>query len=73
MANVINVNQTEDTIEVEVGTDEITIEVGAISNMQAFVESDVLFPLNGDGGNTGFKFNSTTGKVEIWVDGVKQS
>ena len=47
MANVINVNQTEDTIEVEVGTDEITIEVGAISNMQAFVESDVLFSLNG--------------------------
>ena len=56
-------------IVVTVGSNVITITVGAITNLQSFVESDVLFPLDGDGGNSGWKFNSTTKKVEVWVEG----
>ena len=59
-------------IVVTVGSNVITITVGAITNLQSFVESDVLFPLDGDGGDCGFKYNSTSGKIEIWVDGTKQ-
>ncbi len=58
-----------ETIEFEVGTDEITIEVGAVSNSKAFVDSGVAFPLNGVGGNAYLKFNPTTKKVEVWVEG----
>ena len=69
MTNTINVNLTEETINIEVGTDVITIEVGAISNLQPWAESDVLFPLDGEGGTTGFKHNSTTNRIEFYIDG----
>lgn len=36
---------------------------------EGFVEADTPFPLNGDGGNTFLKYNSVTGRLEIWVDG----
>ncbi len=70
MANVINVDLTGETINIEVGTDVINIQIGAISNIQPWAESDTNFPLNGEGGNTYLKFNSSTNRVELWVDGT---
>ena len=69
---VINIITSDDTITLTEGQDEFNIEVGAISAMKAYVDSDTNFPLNGVGGNTYLKYNSTTKKLELWVGGVKQ-
>ena len=65
-------------VSVDVGNKNIsidskkTIEMNLVSITSNLVESDNPFYFNGNGGNTYFKYNSTSKLLECWVDGVKQ-
>jgi len=49
----------------------ITVRLGATVASLTSVDSDILLSLEGTGADTGFKFNSTTRKIEVYVDNVK--
>ena len=48
----------------------VTMTGGASNN---FVESGTKFSFNGSGGNSYLIFNSTTGKIELFVGGTKKA
>ena len=47
----------------------VTISGGVANN---YVSEDTEFFFDGASGNTYIKYNSTTSKLEFWVDGVKK-
>ncbi len=74
----------EQDVTINVDTQEIYVTVGDvninvnISSVQTInnVPADTLLSLNGaeeSGTETGFKYNSVTERMEVWVKGVKQN
>lgn len=57
------------TINLEVSPQSITIEASSITTAN-YVAANFLFSLNGSGGTTGFKYNSTTGDIEFYIANV---
>ena len=51
-------------------TDDINVTIEG-SIIKDYVNSDVEFRFNGQSGNTYLKYNSTTSKLELWVNGSK--
>ena len=64
---------TEQTINVTIGEDTInvTLEAGMATPVY-YVAEDQEFKFDGQAGNTYIKYNSTTQKLELWVDGIKK-
>jgi len=59
-------------INVAIGTDEINVTVaGGVANN--YIAADTNFYLDGADGDTYFKYNSTSNKLEVWVSGTKQT
>ena len=72
MTDTINVKVGEDVINVKVGEDVINVKVESLNSFQAYVTAGSKFYLDGPGGSTYLKYNSTTEMLELWVKGVKQ-
>ena len=49
---------------------EIKVKLDVIIMTAPFVDADVPFYLNGESGDTYFVYNSTSERVELWVNGV---
>jgi len=45
----------------------------ATATSTASVEADTPFYFDGASGDTYLKYNSTTGRLEVWVDGSKKT
>lgn len=67
----INIDLADVTSTIDIKPLEITVNLASITTAN-FVAADSPFYLDGQGGNSYFKFNSTTSRVELWVEGVKQ-
>ena len=72
----------EQTINVAIGEDVINVNLesadainvtleGGIAQI-TYVEENVKFSFNGLNGDTYLLFNSATGKLELWIKGVKK-
>lgn len=61
---------TSQDITVTVGEVNVTIQLSSVATAN-FINSDGKFYLNGNGGDTYFKYNSTSSRVELWVGGSK--
>ncbi len=55
------------SIEITVGKQTINLNATSVS-ARNYVAADALFSLNGLGSTTGFKYNSTTGNIEFYID-----
>jgi len=62
---------TTETLNITVGTDEILVETG-VATVNSYVASGTPFYLNGYGGNTYLLYNSTSSRLELWVNGSKK-
>lgn len=49
-----------------------TVTISSTVTPKPYVEPDVPFYLDGNGGDTYLKYNSSTSKLEVYVDGVKK-
>ena len=68
----INVTIGGDTINATIGGDTIKVTLqGGIA--LSHVNEDVKLRFDGATGDTYLLYNSTTGKLELWVDGVKKA
>ncbi len=80
MTDTISFTVGNDTINFTVGTDSVSITSGTDSvSITAsgllttpYVDEDANFYFDGASGDTYLKYNSTTSKLELWVDGVKK-
>jgi len=70
MTKTLNVNSTGNDIIVREQDDRIILR--AANTVVGFVNADTPFYLNGNGGNTYLKYNSTTARLELWVNGNKK-
>lgn len=67
-------------IQVEVGDNNIeVVTTGPTINVQlnsvgivTSISADGKFYLDGEGGDTYFTYNSSSGRVELWVDGTRE-
>ena len=59
------------TVTVSTGTP-ITVTVGTQVARITFLDEDQKFRLDGVAGDSYLIYNSTTNKIELWVDGVKK-
>lgn len=73
MTDTINVTIGSDTINVTVGTDAINVTVTGGTASAGYVASDSLLSFEGDGGDSGLKYNTTTQKMEMYVNGTKKA
>jgi len=63
---------TDQTINVAIGEDVINVTLEAGVSSITYVAEDVKFRFDGESGDTYLLYNSATGKLELWVDGVKR-
>ena len=57
------------SIEITVGQKTINLNATSITTAN-YVAADALFSLNGAGSTTGFKYNSTSGDIEFYINNV---
>lgn len=70
--NPITINVTLDNNKITVTTNPVDIKVGLSSITTAnFVAADTKFAFNGADGNSYFNYNSSTSRLELFVNGVK--
>ncbi len=60
------------TINVTLDNNKITVSLSSITTAN-FVAADTKFAFNGADGNSYFKYNSTSGRLELFVNGVKMN
>ena len=66
----VTVNSTDITVTPNDVTINVTVSSVATGN---FVNEDVSFKFDGTDGDTYLKYNSTTAKLELFVDGRKKA
>ena len=71
---MVTINATTGDTIINATVDDITINV-TITNIVTnnYVNEDIKFLFDGSSGDTYFKYNSTTNRLELYVDGNKQS
>jgi len=80
MTEAINIQIGTETINIQAGNDTLdltvpdnTITVQSSVDTLPFVNEDVKLRFTGIGGNTYLVFNSSTNKLELWVNGAKKA
>lgn len=80
MSETINIQIGTETMNIQAGNDTLdltvpdnTVTVQSSIEPLPFVNEDVKFRFSGIGGNTYLVFNSSTDKLELWVNGVKKA
>lgn len=69
-----SINVTLDSNEINVNVDNVQINVAMSSLGTAnFISADGKFYLDGNGGTTYLTYNSSSGRVELWVGGSKHA
>ena len=68
----INVTVNDVDIDVTVGDTEINLTVASVATAN-FISENNKFYFNGRGGDCYMMYNSVTEKLEVWVNGIKQS
>lgn len=51
----------------------LILQTATVSSVRNYIEADEKLYLNGDGGDTYFMFNSSSNRLELWVNGAKQN
>ena len=65
----VDVSTSSAEIDIINSSQQIDVNIERSGVVNAYVDADVLFSLDGAGSNTGFKFNSTTGCIEFYIEG----
>ncbi len=60
-------------INVTIGTDPINVSISGGVVVRNFVDADEQFRLDGINGDSYLVYNSTTNKIELFVDGVQKA
>jgi len=60
-------------IDISVSTYDISISVTLAAVPASYVAADTPFRLDGAAGDTYLQYDSTSGKVELYVDGTKSA
>ncbi len=61
------------TINASISQTTISVSIAEIAQVTAsYIEEDARFRFNGSGGDTYLSYNSTSGKLELWVSGIKK-
>jgi len=68
----IEVNVNDVQITSYVNDIQIIVNVTSVATIVPHVSSDSKFYFDGAGGDTYLMYNSTTSRLEVWVNGVKQ-
>ena len=69
----ITTNVHSQVIETSIHGYNITVQCGVLlSSAGTYLNANTPFRFDGIAGDTYIKYNSTTGLLEFWVDGVKK-
>lgn len=67
----INTSVYDTTINSSVGNYTVNVSIGTSVASLSYISSDTLLSLEGASGDTGIKYNSTSQKIEVYVNNVK--
>ena len=68
----VEINNTINDITINASTSPFTVNVSISEVASNFIESDTRFTFNGSNGDTYLIYDSTAGKLQLFVGGVKK-